>query len=142
MNSDTWITLAVLLGTLALLIRGKPGPSMVVSGAVILLLGLAVVTPAEALSGFSNPAPFTVAALYVVARAVEKTGGLQPLIRVLLAGSGSSGGKPGWGSMAKLLVPVAGASAFLNNTPIVAMVSPQVETWAERRGQSPSHYLM
>ena len=91
MSFDAWITLGVLLGTLALLIRGKPGPAMVVSGAVILLLGLAAVTPSQALSGFSNPAPFTVAALYVVARAVEKTGGLQPLLRMLLGGSGSSG---------------------------------------------------
>ncbi len=142
MSFDAWITLGVLLGTLALLIRGRPGPAMVISGAVILLLGLGVATPAEALSGFSNPAPFTVGALYVVARAVEKTGGLQPLLRMLLGGSGSSRGKPGRGSMARLLGPVAAASAFLNNTPIVAMVSPQVEAWAERRSQSPSYYLM
>jgi di/tricarboxylate transporter len=142
MSLDGWITLAVLLGTLALLIRGKPGPAMVISGAVIILLGLAVVSPGEALSGFSNPAPFTVAALYVVARAVEKTGGLQPLLRLLLGGTGSSSGKPGRMAMARLLGPVAAASAFLNNTPIVAMVSPQVEAWAERRDRSPSYYLM
>jgi di/tricarboxylate transporter len=116
---------------------------MIVSGAVILLLGMGVVTPAEALSGFSNPAPFTVAALFVVARAVEKTGGLQPLLGVLLGGKGKEGEeRPNRWSMARFLAPVAGASAFLNNTPIVAMVSPQVEAWAERRGQSPSHYLM
>jgi di/tricarboxylate transporter len=116
---------------------------MIVSGAVIILLGMGVVTPAEALSGFSNPAPFTVAALFVVARAVEKTGGLQPLLGVLLGGKGKEGEeRPNRWSMARFLAPVAGASAFLNNTPIVAMVSPQVEAWAERRGQSPSHYLM
>jgi di/tricarboxylate transporter len=102
-----------------------------------------VVSPAEGLSGFSNPAPFTVAALYVVARAVEKTGGLQPLLRVLLVGNGRSpDGKPNRWSMARLLGPVAAASAFLNNTPIVAMVSPQVEAWAEKRKRSPSYYLM
>jgi di/tricarboxylate transporter len=101
------------------------------------------VSPAEALSGFSNPAPFTVAALYVVARAVEKTGGLQPLLGLLLGrGRENSAEKPGRWSMARLLGPVAGASAFLNNTPIVAMVSPQVEAWAERKNQSPSYYLM
>ncbi len=116
---------------------------MVVSGAVIVLLSLGVVSAAEALSGFSNPAPFTVAALYVVARAVEKTGGLQPLLSALLGrGNGSSKRKPGLWSMARLLGPVAAASAFLNNTPIVAMVSPQVEAWAERRDESPSQYLM
>jgi len=37
---------------------------------------------------------------------------------------------------------VAAASAFLNNTPIVAMLVPQVSDWADRNGQSPSRYLM
>jgi di/tricarboxylate transporter len=138
-----WITLSVLAGTLALLIRGRTAPAMVVSGAVILLLAMGVVTPADALSGFSNPAPFTVAALFVVARAVEKTGGLQPLLGVLLGGGrGEKAERPNRKSLARFLGPVAGASALLNNTPIVAMVAPQVEAWAERRGQSPSHYLM
>jgi di/tricarboxylate transporter len=143
MTLDAWITLAVLIGTLALLIRGRPGPAMVVSGAVILLLGVGVVGPSEALSGFSNPAPFTVAALFVVARAMEKTGGLQPLLGALLGRRKNAGpAKPGRFAMARLLGPVAGASAFLNNTPIVAMVSPQVEAWAEKNRQSPSNYLM
>ncbi len=44
--------------------------------------------------------------------------------------------------MAKLLVPVAASSSLLNNTPIVAMVAPQVEEWAGRRGENPSGYLM
>lgn len=143
MTLDAWITLAVLIGTLALLIRGRPGPAMIVSGAVILLLGVGVVAPSEALSGFSNPAPFTVAALFVVARAMEKTGGLQPLLGALLGRGKKTGpAKPGRLAMARLLGPVAGASAFLNNTPIVAMVSPQVEAWAEKSRQSPSNYLM
>ena len=143
MTMHEWITLAILVGTLALLIRGRPGPAMIVSGAVILLLGLGVVTPAQGLSGFSNPAPFTVAALYVVARAVEKTGGLQPLLRILFgARNRAPATQPGRWTLGRLLGPVAAASAFLNNTPIVAMVSPQVEAWAEKRNQSPSSYLM
>jgi len=143
MTLHAWLTLAVLTGTLALLVRNRTVPAMVVSGALVLLLGLGVITPGQALSGFANPAPFTVAALYVVARAVEKTGGLQPILGALLGGrTGRAPPRPGRASMARLLVPVAAASSFLNNTPIVAMVSPQVETWAERRGQSPSHYLM
>jgi len=45
-------------------------------------------------------------------------------------------------SLARLLVLAAGASAFLNNTPIVAMLLPQVTDWAGSRNQSPSRYLM
>ncbi|MGH9168413.1 MAG: SLC13 family permease, partial [Acidimicrobiia bacterium] len=44
--------------------------------------------------------------------------------------------------LARLLTPTAGASAFLNNTPIVAILAPQVADWADRSGRSPSHYLM
>jgi di/tricarboxylate transporter len=145
MTGEAWLTLAVLAGTLALLVRGRTSPAVVLFGAVILLLVAGVVNATQALSGFSNPAPFTVAALYVVARAVEKTGGLQPLLRALLQGPREAGPGPGGVSrwpMARLLFPVAAASAFLNNTPIVAMVAPQVESWAERRGQNPSQYLM
>ena len=42
----------------------------------------------------------------------------------------------------RLVVPTAAASAVLNNTPIVAMLAPQVSDWAEHRGRSPSRYLM
>jgi len=140
-------TLAVLLGALVLLVRGRPSPALVIFGGVILLLAAGVLTPAEALTGFSNPAPFTVAALFIIARAVEKTGGLQPLLRALLGGrqGGGRAAETGTGdrwAMGRLLLPVAAASAFLNNTPIVAMVAPQVEAWANRQGRSPSRYLM
>jgi di/tricarboxylate transporter len=112
-------------------------PALAVLGANIVLLLTGVIDPAQAFSGFSNPAPITVAALFVVAAAVEKTGALQPLIAATL---GRGGG--GRGDLLRLLVPTAGASAFLNNTPIVAMLAPQVADWAEKRGRAPSTYLM
>ena len=112
-------------------------PPATILGAVVLLLVFGVVTTEEAFAGFSNPAPITVAALYVLARAVEKTGALQPLVAATL-GKGAHAR----GSLLRLVVPTAAASAFLNNTPIVAMLVPQVTDWAERRGQSPSRYLM
>jgi di/tricarboxylate transporter len=39
-------------------------------------------------------------------------------------------------------MPVAGSSAVLNNTPIVAMLVPQVSSWAARRDRSPAGFLM
>jgi di/tricarboxylate transporter len=78
-----------------------------------------------------------VAALYIVARSVEKTGALQPIVQGML---GNGNGMRT--SLGRLLVPTAGASAFLNNTPIVAMLIPQVSEWAERRGRPASWYLL
>jgi di/tricarboxylate transporter len=108
-----------------------------VLGGTISLLALGVLTPEQALAGFSNPAPFAVAALYVVASAVEKTGAIQPLLGSTLGRVASPKR-----ALARLLFPVAGLSGFLNNTPIVATVAPQVAAWAQRSGQSPSVYLM
>lgn len=127
----------VVLSTGVVMVRDLLPPAAALLSAVIVLLLVGVITPAEAFGGFSNPAPITVAALYIVARAVEKTGALQPLIRQTL-GSGD-GNRRG---LARLLVPTAGASAFLNNTPIVAMLVPQVSEWAHQRERPPSWYLM
>ncbi|MBM41512.1 MAG: SLC13 family permease [Acidobacteria bacterium] len=130
----TFVVLAVMVWALA---RELAAPSATVLTGVIVLLVAGVITPAEAFAGLSNPAPITVAALYVLARAVEKTGALQPLVAGTLgAGDGRSAG------LARLLIPAAAMSSLLNNTPIVAMLAPQVENWAQRTGLSPSRFLM
>lgn len=138
MTWQAWLTLAMVALTLYALARELIAPALAVLGAVVVLLVAGVLTPAEAFSGFGNPAPITVAALYVVARAVEKTGGLQSIVAAALGGGK---GKERV-SLLRLLLPAAGASAFLNNTPIVAMLIGPVTEWADRAGKSPSRYLM
>ena len=130
---ESWTTLAVVAGMVGMLARDVVAPSMVVIGAVVALLVVGVVTPAEAFSGFSNPAPITVAALFVVARAVQKTRALQPFVAATLGANGNAR----W-TLARLLAPAAAASAFLNNTPIVAMLVPQISTWAQQNNRSAS----
>lgn len=137
MSIEAWFTLAVTFGAVALMVRGVFPPSAALFGATVVLFVTNVIEPGQALSGFSSTAPFTVAALYVVARATERTGALTWAVsRVMGGGSGFRR------SSAKLLVPTAASSAFLNNTPIVAMLVPVVSTWAERQGLSASRYLM
>ena len=134
MTWQGWFTLAVALVALALLIRETFSPANTLLGAVITLLFARVLTPAEAFSGFANSAPITVAALYILARAVEVTGLMQPVLGWLLGG--------GRGALWRLTAPTAAASAFLNNTPLVAMLIPSVSDWAQRTGRSPSRFLM
>lgn len=133
---QAWVTLAVVASTLVVLVRNLIAPALAILFADIVLLVVGVITVDQAFAGFSNPAPITVGALFVVARAVEKTGALQPLVRNAL---GNGDGR--W-HLARLLVPTAFSSAVLNNTPVVAMLAPQVADWAEKRGRSPSRYLM
>ena len=106
-------------------------------GAMVAVLSMGIVTPTQALAGFSNPAPFTIAALHVLARAVEKAGALVPIVHRLL-GDGTTMRR----SLTRLLAPVAVSSAFLDNTPIVAMPLPTVRAWCDDHDLSPSKFLM
>jgi len=137
MSADAWLTLAVVVAVLAAMIRDWVPPSAAMFGGLVALLLVGVVGPGEALSGFANPAPLTVAALFVLARAVEKTGALAPVVRIMLGDDERERV-----SLARMTAPVSGVSAFLSNTPVVAMLLPQVTAWAEARGRSPSRYLM
>jgi di/tricarboxylate transporter len=137
MSWEAWLTLAVVAGTVFMLVRDTVQPAIAVLGADVLLMVTGVIDADAAFAGFSNPAPITVAALFVVAAAVEKTGALQPLVTAALR-TGDGGRR----ELARLLIPTAAASAFLNNTPIVAMLAPQVADWAEKRGKAASMYLM
>lgn len=137
MTWEAWLTLGVVTVAVLVLTRDLISPAVTFTGAVVVLLVADVLTPELAFQGFSNPAPLTVAALYVLARAVERSGALQPIVRLTL-GTGRSVRM----ALVRLTVPVAAASAFLNNTPIIAMLAPQVGEWADQRGDSASRYLM
>lgn len=137
MGWEAWFSLAVVLVILAFLAKEVVQPAIAMAGGMIAVLVTGIVTPAEALAGFGNPAPMTVAALFVLARAVEKTGALTPLVRLTL-GDGSTPRR----SLARLVGPTALTSAFLNNTPIVAMLLPEVRSWAKLKGRSVSLFLM
>ena len=134
---EGWITLAVLVAMVAGLVRGKVSPPAGVLGATALLFVLGVTTASEAFSGFASTAPITVAGLYVIAGAVEKTGALQPVVGRLL--SDPKGVRL---DLARLVVPSAIGSSFLANTPIVAMLTPAVTRWADEKGRSASTFLI
>lgn len=137
MSVEAWITLAVLAAMVAGLIRGLVSPPAGVLGATALLYVLGVTSASEAFSGFANTAPITVAGLYVIAGAVDKTGALQPVVSRLLAAP-----KTIRLDLARLVLPSALGSAFLANTPIVAMLTPAVTRWADERERSASTFLI
>ena len=112
MSGDEWTTLAVLVAMLGVLVVDRFPPAGVVFGATFALLLTDVIDADVAFSGFSNSAPLTVAALYVLARGAQKTGLLTAMTSRLL---GDGTGRP---ALARFLVPTAGASAFFPNTPL------------------------
>ena len=119
------------------LISNRLSPAAGVLGATGTLFLLRVIDVDQAFQGFANPAFFTIGALYVVAGAVTKTNALQPIVaRILDRGSRTRV------ALFRLLAPASAASAFLANTPIVAMLVPAVRGWTERHGRAASRYLI
>ena len=131
------MTLVIVAGVFVGLARNVASPDLIFMGALALLLVLGVIGPAAAFRGFSNPGVLTVAAFFIVAAGVKETGLMDRLARRLL-------GAPSTIAQAqlRLMLPVAGLSAFLGNTPVVAMGIPVVLDWARRLGRSPSRLLI
>jgi di/tricarboxylate transporter len=137
-----WLTLAVVGGMIVVLARDLLPPVLAVLGAVVVLLVAGVLEPHEAFAGFSNPAPITVAALFVLAKAAEATGVLDPVIAAVLGRNHGNGGGAPRRQLARLLVPVAATSSVLNNIPLVAITAPQVAQHARRHGYPAAPLLM
>jgi di/tricarboxylate transporter len=136
-GADAWLALAATAAVLVVLARDLAPASITLLGSVVVLLVLGVIDAEQALAGFSNPAPVTVAALYVLAGAVQQTGVLESAVGRLLGGATGQRAL-----LARIVAPTTASSAFLNNTPIVAMIAPAVATWAEQRRLPPSRFLM
>ena len=137
MTPEAWLTLGVVVTAVIVMATERaPAPYVILSATTALLVA-GVVDTRQAFAGFSNPAPITVAALYILAAAAQRTGTLDRLPSLL--GPETNGGRF---QLARLLVPTAAASSLLNNTPIVAMVAPTILNWARRTGRSPSRFLI
>lgn len=132
-----WLTLAVIAGATLLMVLDRLGPDLVMFSGLCALVVVGVVTPAEALHGFSNPAVATIGVLFVCAAAIKETGALG-LISGLVFGRTRS---HRWGLL-RLVLPTAFLSGFMNNAPIVAMFIPMVRTWARKVGANPSRFFI
>ncbi len=134
---QAWVTLGAVILMVAALVREWARPDLVFLGTLGLLLLAGVLTPQEAFSGFSNPAMLTVAALFVVAAGLQHTEALAFLDRLIFPRRPTAGQ-----AVFRLMLPISALSAFLNNTPIVAIFLPRVQQWAERHNLAPSKLLV
>ncbi len=132
-----WITAGLLFILIGGLISGRFGADLILLSGVAALLFFGIITPEGALHGFANPAVATVAVLYIVAAGLRETGAMTTITSVLLRRPKSL-----VGAQARLAIPVAIASALINNTPIVAMFLPVLTSWARRNNLSASRLFM
>ena len=131
------ITLLVLLITIGLMIFTRWATDLILAGGLAVVVLLGVIPVEKALSGFSNPGMIAVAILYVVVAGLVETGAAFTIGRVIM-GSSSSLKK----SLIRFLPGVTISSAFVNNTPIVAMLVPALEKWCAEKNIAPSKVMI
>ena len=132
------ITLIVLALTIALFIWGRVRSDIVALSALVVLIFAGILTPTEALAGFSSPVVIMMTGLFVVGGAILQTG----LARA--AGNRMMGMAGGNETRAFLLVMLTTSAigAFVSNTGTVALMMPIIVSMAAQGGFSSSRLLM
>ncbi|KFN46647.1 hypothetical protein N787_09610 [Arenimonas metalli CF5-1] len=133
---DALLTLLVLVGAVALFVTEKLPVDVVAMLVLASLLVLGLVTPAEALSGFSSEATITVAAMFVLSAGLAHTGALSSVGRLF------GRVKRPWLFMLLIMFVVGPISAFVNNTAAVAVFLPLVLAATAANRSSPSQVLI
>lgn len=134
---EPWIVGFTLIVMLVCMMTDYIGPDWVMAAGVTFFMTCQIITIKQGLEGFSNEGILTVMALFVVAEGVSRTGALDHYMGMIL-------GRPKTvaGAQLRITVPIAIISAFLNNTPIVAVMIPLTLRWAKTIGVPRQQLLM
>ena len=137
MGWEGWFSIGVTTLCFTTLALTRYSPDIVMVGGLTLLLLAGVLSPEQALSGLANEGMVTVGVLYVVVAGLRETGGIGWIVHSVL-------GRPRslLYAQIRLMIPVATMSAFLNNTPVVAMFIPAISDWAKRNRLSVSKLMI
>lgn len=138
MTYEIIIVLGVLALAVFLFITERVRVDVVALIVMALLLLSRIITPSQGLSGFSNTATVTVGAMFVLSAGLFRTGAVSFLgdfvSRVFRRGF--------WAGIFSVMIVVAVLSAFINNTPVIAIFLPILLGVARETGISASKILM
>ena len=133
-----WITLAILLLSAIGFMQGKLRSDIVALCALIALLVFQILTPAEALSGFSNSVVIMMVGLFVVGGAIFQTGLAKMISSRILKLAGESETR----LFLLVMLVTAGIGGFVSNTGTVALMLPIVVSLAASAKMNASRLLM
>ncbi|MBS0194989.1 MAG: SLC13 family permease [Proteobacteria bacterium] len=136
MSWQAWTVAGLLAGAMALFVSEKLRYDVIGLLVLGVLLATRIVTPAEGLSGFSNEATVAIAAMFALNAGVVGTGGLDPVIGLLVRI------KQPWMLMLAIMLLMAALGMFIKNTALVATFLPVCLTVCARTRTSPSRVLM
>ncbi len=138
MSWEMIFVLVLLAATFGMMVWEKFSLDIVAMLAFSALLVAGILTPAEAFKVFSNEAAITVACMFILSAALERTGVIETIAHLL----NKAVGQKDWSVLVVVLPMVAVLSAFINNTPVVVVFMPIMVTLAASRGIKPSKLLI
>ena len=131
-------TLIILALSAVFFVNGKLRSDLVALCALVLLIVFNILTPEEALSGFSKPIVIMMVGLFVVGGAIFKTGLAKMISSKILRLAGKSELK----LFILIMMVTAFIGAFVSNTGTVALMLPIVVSMAASANISPGRFLM
>ena len=137
MSGEAWVSLILILGMFLTLIFTKVQSWAAFSGTTALLILTGILTPQEAYAGFSSTSVLVVAVLFIIIAGMTYTGVTQWIVKNLMGMPKSL-----TGAILRVMIPVAGLSAFLSNTTVVALFIGIVKDWSKKLGIAPSKLLI
>ena len=132
------VTLSILLISVFFFVSGKVRSDLVALCALICLMLFNILTPAEALSGFSSSIVIMMIGLFVVGGGVFRTGLANVISRKILIFAGNSSTK----LFVLVMLVTSAIGGFVSNTGTVALMLPIVVSLAMAADTSPSRFLM
>ena len=138
MTITAYIAIGVILLMIVALIREILRPGLILFAALVIFMVTDIISAEDALSGFSNKGMITVALLFLVSEGVKESGVLARVGRYILPKKR----KPIPRLLLQIMIPVAGISAFLNNTPVVIIFAPMLKKWADKLSLPSQKFLI
>jgi len=137
-NSEIWITLALLGAAILFFITEWLSVDLVALGLVISLMVTGILSPEEALAGFSSPIVITVATLFIVGGAVMETGLADSVSNKIIQFAGKSKSR----LLVLIMSTVAILSGFISDTGTVAVMAPAIISISRKKNINPSKLLI
>jgi di/tricarboxylate transporter len=134
---EGYIVAIVILFLVLSLYFNKIGAGLTFVIAIAILGTTGILTPHEMLAGFANEQIAIIVMLLLIGEIVRKTGMLDAMFERIFSETTSYRG-----FMSKLMILVSGFSAFLNNTPLVAILMPYTRNWSKKNNIAPSKLLI
>lgn len=135
---DIWFMYGLLAVVFTSFILERIPADITAMSALCALIVMGILGPDEALSVFSNAAPITILAMFIISAALERTG----CIELLGRGIAKISGKREITLLLAVLPIALVISAFMNNTPVVVVLTPVLITLARKMELAPSKVLI